>query len=302
MLRTTKSARNACTVNSGHYHHVVRLNHPCVKQNIAKNTMPYVNRNGVNVYYESFGQGQPIVFLHPWSTNRYIWSNQLLEFARDHQCLAVDHRGHGMSDKPADGYGIPEMSADVQAILDDAGIDKAILVGNSIGGMIAMQVNLDAPERVVGNLILSSATNFAAESPPEVAEAIQADWRAFFSGLLQATVSEKSKKDRPEILNYMESCFRVEENFTEGVFFASLADPQGVFSWDISDRLKDIAKPTLIIAGEEDGATTVKQNQFLADNIPNSEIKIYKDIAHFCQLEAPTMFNQDLKQFISTLH
>ena len=54
--------------------------------------MPSINRKGVNVYYESFGQGLPIVFLHPWTTNRYIWSNQLFDFARNHRCLVVDHQ------------------------------------------------------------------------------------------------------------------------------------------------------------------------------------------------------------------
>jgi pimeloyl-ACP methyl ester carboxylesterase len=211
----------------------------------------------------------------------------------------VDHRGHGQSDKPAEGYGIDEMAADVVAILDDAGIDRAVLVGNSIGGMTAMQMSLDAPERVIGNLILSSGTNIGADTPPEVAEAMQKDWRAVFSGLLDNAVSPKSKQDKPEIQAFMEGCFRTETNFTEGVFWASAADPKGVFNWDISDRLKDISQPTMIIAGEDDGATTPAQNQFLADNIPNATIKMVKDVAHFCQLEKPSDFNADLAAFIA---
>ena len=263
--------------------------------------MPYINRDDVNVYYESFGAGLPIVFLHPWSTNRYIWSFQLLAFARSHRCIVVDHRGHGLSDKPAQGYGMDEMAADVVAILDDTGVDRAILVGNSIGGMIAMQTSLDAADRVIGNLVLSSATNFAADTPPEMAEAMQKDWRGVFSGLMDAAVSAQSKAERPEIQAYMEGCFRVEDNFTEAVFFASASDPNGVFNWNISDRLKDITQPTLIIAGEQDGATTVAHNQFLADNIPNSEIKIYQNVGHFCQLEKPMAFNDDLRNFIAKI-
>ena len=262
--------------------------------------MPDVNRNGVNVYYESLGEGGPaLVFLHPWATNRYIWAGQLAIFARTNRCIVVDHRGHGQSDKPAEGYGIDEMAADVVAILDDAGIDRAVLVGNSIGGMTAMQMSLDAPERVIGNLILSSGTNIGADTPPEVAEAMQKDWRAVFSGLLDNAVSPKSKQDKPEIQAFMEGCFRTETNFTEGVFWASAADPKGVFNWDISDRLKDISQPTMIIAGEDDGATTPAQNQFLADNIPNATIKMVKDVAHFCQLEKPSDFNADLAAFIA---
>ena len=263
--------------------------------------MPNITRNGVKVFYESHGSGLPIVFLHPWSTNHYIWAFQLPEFALNHRCIVMDHRGHGLSDKPPSGYGMGEMAADVIAVLDDAGVDRAVLVGNSIGGMIAMQTSLDAPKRVIGNLILSSATNFGADTPPEVAEAMQKDWRGVFSGLLSACVSAKSKAERPEILAFMEGCFRAEGNFNETVFFASAADPNGVFNWNISNRLKDIKQPTLIIAGEEDGATTVAHNQFLAANIPNSEIKIYKDVGHFCQLEKPMAFNADLRGFLKRL-
>jgi len=264
--------------------------------------MPHINRDGVQVYYESFGEGDPaIVFLHPWSTNRYIWAGQLPIFASKHRCILVDHRGHGQSDKPEAGYGLDEMAADVVAVLDDAGIDRAVLVGNSIGGMTAMQVSLDAPNRVIGNLILSSGTNIGADTPPEVAEAMQQDWKGVFSALLDSAVSAKSKADRPEIQAFMEGCFRTETNFTEGVFWASMADPGGVFNWNISDRLKDITQPTMIIAGEEDGATTPAQNQFLADNIPNAEIKMYKDVGHFCQLEKPSSFNADLVAFLANV-
>jgi len=262
--------------------------------------MPHVNRNGVKVYYESFGSGSPaIVFLHPWTTNRYIWAGQLPIFARNHQCILVDHRGHGQSDKPADGYAIGEMAADVIAIMDDAGVDKAVLVGNSIGGMIAMQTSLDAPGRVIADLILSSGTNIGADTPPEVAEAMQKDWRSVFSALLDSAVSAKSKADKPEIQAFMEGCFRTDTNFTEAVFWASMADPNGVFNWNISDRLKDIKQPVLIIAGEEDGATTPAHNQFLADNIPNATIKMVKDVGHFCQLEKPAFFNAELEAFLA---
>ena len=260
--------------------------------------MPHINRNGVKVYYESFGSGTPIVFLHPWSTNRFIWAFQLMAFSRTHQCIAVDHRGHGQSDKPDGGYAITEMAADVNAILDDVGADKAVLVGNSIGGMVAMQTCLDYPERVIGALVLSSGTNMGADAPPEMAEAMQADWRAMFSGLLDAAVSEKTKAEKPEIGVFMEGCFRVEDNFNEQVFFTSVADPGGVFNWNATDTLKNIKQPVLILAGEEDGATSVEQNQFLADNIPGSEIKVFKDVGHFLQLEQPMTFNAELQGFL----
>ena len=261
--------------------------------------MPHITRDGVNVYYEELGAGDPtLVFLHPWSTNHFIWANQLQVFSTSHRCITVDHRGHGHSDKPEGGYAIGEMAADVVAILDQCGVDKAVLIGNSIGGMVAMQTSLDAPDRVIANLILSSGTNMAAGQPPEVAEAMQQDWRGVFSALLDSAVSAKSKAARPEILDFMDACFRNEANFTEGVFWSSVADPNGVFNWNITEQLKDIKQPTLILAGTEDGATPVESNQLLADNIPNAEIKIYEEIGHFLQLENPQAFNSDLQGFL----
>jgi pimeloyl-ACP methyl ester carboxylesterase len=81
--------------------------------------------------------------------------------------VVIDERGHGRSDKPQQGYAIKEMAADVVAVLDELKIDKAILVGNSIGGMLTMQTNLDNPDRVLANVIVSSGTNMAAVMPQE---------------------------------------------------------------------------------------------------------------------------------------
>lgn len=260
--------------------------------------MPYAKRGGVNIYYETYGKGFPIVFLHPFSTNGYIWYFQTFTFAQTNQCIIVDERGHGRSDKPQQGYAIKEMAADVGAVLDDLKISKAILVGNSIGGMIAMQFNLDNPDRVAGNVIVSSGTNIAAGMPPEAKAAFQKDPVGTFGALVDGAFSAKTKRERPELLDLMKGHFIVEDNFPRHAFFAAIADPSGVFNWNISDRLKDIRKPTLILAGEEDQATPVAANKFLADNIPGAQLRVLKDVGHFYQLEKSADFNRDLAQFV----
>jgi 3-oxoadipate enol-lactonase len=261
--------------------------------------MPYVNRNGVKIYYETYGQGFPIVFLHPFSTNGYIWYFQTFSFARTNQCVVIDERGHGRSDKPQQGYAIKEMAADVIAVLDELKLDKAVLVGNSIGGMIVMQLNLDYPERVVGNVIVSSGTNLGAGMPPEAMAAFQQDAEAAFGGLMEGAVSAKTKRERPEILDLMKAQFAVEANFPRYVFAAAGADPNGVFNWNITTRLKEIRKPTLVLAGEEDQGTPVAVNKFLADNIPGAQLRVVKDVGHFYQLENPPEFNRELRQFLT---
>ena len=164
-----------------------------------------------------------------------------------------------------------------------------------------MQVNLDAPERVRGTLILSSGTNIGADMPPEAGEAFQKDWRGAFAGLLDGALSAKSKREKPELMDLLIGYYMVDENFTDNTFGGSAGDPSGVFSWNISDRLGDIKSPTLVIAGTEDQATPLELNQFLADNIPGARLKVVEDVGHFYQLERPADFNNDLRDFLKQL-
>ena len=255
--------------------------------------MPYVNSNGVDIYYETYGQGVPIVFLHPLYTNGYIWCFQIFPFARTNQCVVIDHRGHGRSGKPQQGYSIREHTEDVAAVLDELQIDRAVLVGNAIGGMIAMQFSLDYPERVLGNVIISTGMGLSQDMP---ADAL-VDQGAF-TRLIDLTVSAKTRQQRGEILDLMKALVIVESNFPRYVFVASSQDPEGVFNWNIKDRLKDIHNPTLVLVGAEDQATPVEMLRVVADGIPGAQLNVIKDVGHFYQLENPSEFNETLRQFV----
>jgi pimeloyl-ACP methyl ester carboxylesterase len=263
--------------------------------------MPLAQNGTVKIYYDNYGQGTPIVFLHPWSTNGGIWYFQTFPFAQTNQVIVIDHRGHGRSDKPMGGYSIQEHASDVRAVLDAVGVQKAILVGNSIGGMIAMQFTLDHPDRVTGQLILSSGTALGENMPKEAAAAFQTDYLATFGALMEGAVAAKTKRERPEILEVMRAHFAVQSNFPKHVFDSAIADQNGVFSWNIKSRLGSIRKPTLVVAGEEDQATPVAANKFLADNIPDARLITVKDVGHFHQLEKPLEFNATLKEFAARL-
>lgn len=263
--------------------------------------MPHADNCGVKIFYDTYGNGTPIVFLHPWTTNAYIWYFQIFPFARTNQVVAIDHRGHGRSDKPQSGYAIPIHASDVTAVLDALKIDRAILVGNSIGGMIAMQFALDHPERVKGLFILSSGTGVGAGMPKEVAAAFKSDFEGTFGALLDGTISAKTRRERPEIVEVMKSHFLVESNFPRHVFDSSFADPAGVFNWNIAGQLSSIKAPTVVYAGAEDQATPVAANQLLADKIPGAKLNVIKDVGHFFQLEKPLEFNAALKEFVSAL-
>src|SRR6266849_6791849 len=121
--------------------------------------MPYADNKGIKIFYDTYGTGTPIVFLHPWTTNGYIWYYQIFPFARTNHCIAVDHRSHDHSNKPKTWYSIQKHTNDVGAVFDAAKIDKAVLVGNSIGGMIRFSSRSITP-------IMCSATSSSAAAPP----------------------------------------------------------------------------------------------------------------------------------------
>ncbi len=260
--------------------------------------MPHVERNGVRVYYECFGQGAPVVLLHPMSTNRYFWTHQIFAFARERRVVVVDHRGHGLSDRPAGGYGVGEMAADVRAVLDHAGVDRAVLVGCSLGGMIALQTALDAPDRVRAMAIVSSGTRLAPRVPAAVLQAYVERFDDAFEYMLRGSTSARTKRERAEACAYLGDVCRVRDNFTSDVFLASLADADGVFHWDIADRLEGIRQPALVIAGQEDEAMPLDATRLLAATIPGARLKVIPEVGHYYPLERPADFNADLGAFL----
>ena len=263
--------------------------------------MPFVNRNTVNIYFESFGKGTSIVLLHPFSTNRYFWTHQIFPLARKYRVIVIDLRGHGLSDKPNEGYSIPEMALDVKAVLDAAQVDQAVLVGVSLGGMIAMQLALYSPLHVMALMLTSCGTHLASGVPPVVWQAYHERFEAAFGFMTKGSVSEKTKTEKPEIFEYLDSVFRIPENFTKESFLASLRDPEGLFNWNISEQLSKIKVPTLVLAGEADQAISVEAIRYLSTAIPKARLKLLTDVGHYYPIERPTDFNRDLCSILEEL-
>jgi pimeloyl-ACP methyl ester carboxylesterase len=263
--------------------------------------MPYADRDGVRIFYESFGDGAPIVFLHPLSMNRYAWVHQAFAFARTHRVVILDLRGHGLSDRPDSGYSIGRMALDVRAVLDHAGIEEAVLVGNSAGAMTAVQVALDTPRRVRAMMLVSCATNLAPSIPAEVLHAYDARFEAAFDYMTQGATSARTKRDRPEVPAFLANVYRAKGNFTREVFLSSIRDPDGVFHWNVTDRLKELLQPVFVIAGQEDQTMPAEAMRALAAGLSHATFKVVPEVGHYYALERPSDFNDDLRGFLAQL-
>jgi pimeloyl-ACP methyl ester carboxylesterase len=103
--------------------------------------MPYAERNGVRLYYERDGAGEPeLVFVHGWCCDASFYAPQVEHFRSAHAVTVVELRGCGRSDRPPDGYGIPSLADDVATVCAHEGIRKPVVVGHSLGGMIALEL------------------------------------------------------------------------------------------------------------------------------------------------------------------
>jgi pimeloyl-ACP methyl ester carboxylesterase len=264
--------------------------------------MPYVNSDGVNIYYETYGKGTPIVFLHSFTQSSYAWMYQLFDLSRDFQTVIADFRGHGRSDKPQEGYGLDIMAKDTAAVLDALNLDKVVLVGNSLGGMVAAQLCVDYPDRVMGAIMVSPAIGIALFTPKDQLDVFLGDYEQGITFLLDGCLSEKSKKERPEITAMMKGTALSEESFPRYAFDAIIKDPNGIFYWDIRDRLqKEFNKPALFFAGAEDKDTPLHANKALADALPGVKFQVIDEVGHVYHMEKPMEFNKVIRDFVATL-
>ena len=121
--------------------------------------------NGTRLHYAEYGNpdGEPVVFLHGWPDSWFSFSRVLPLLPESFRAVAIDQRGFGDSDRPESGYAIPEMGADVIAILDALKMERATLVGHSFGSFVARQAAIAQPERVAALVLIG--TGFAASNP-----------------------------------------------------------------------------------------------------------------------------------------
>jgi pimeloyl-ACP methyl ester carboxylesterase len=265
--------------------------------------MPFVEReHGVRVQYDDYGQGLPLVFLHGYSCNAWIWTYQVPLLAHRYRCIVIEARGHGRSSKPLSGYAIQDMAADDAAVLAALGIDRAILVGNSMGGMRAMQICLDNPDLVAANLIISSATNLTRfVDSTDLLRDLRTKYEEMSDEFVRRCFSQRTRRERPEICHLLKNNLLDSVAFPRRVACALVEHPDGVWNWDITPRLAEISQPTLIVVGEEDEATPVEANRILAEHMPNADLQIIPDVAHMYQIEQPLAFNQALENFVARL-
>lgn len=234
-----------------------------------------------------------MAFLHCWGCSRRFWSEQVSYFTDSHTVIALDFRGHGESDMPDSGYTLGRLAADVHEVLLGLDLAPAIVVGHSMGGMVAQQLAIDYHEDVRA-LVLVATTSADPDNTLISAKIADETPRLGYVNALTKTFPLWFLPDADEsIVRWTrDEMQRVPENVT----LELVSDYLGL---DFRPELPGIQATTLVIAARGDASTPVAGSKVIANLISDSELVVIEGVGHFVQLERPAEVNAAIRRFLS---
>lgn len=269
----------------------------------------YIELDSVKIRYWSAGEGEPIILLHGGNSCIEIWSLNINALAKHYRVYAFDMVGQGLSDKPIADYSLDYQVGFLQRFMDAFDINRATLIGNSMGGSIALKFAIELPQRV-NKLVLVSSFGLGREID-------------FFKRFL-ATFPFFVNLSRPSHLGakaMLSSCVYNDQSFPAewvelSYQYFKLPNKKRVIKsmvntnfsfWGLKNevfkpivtQLKNINAPTLVFWGKQDQVIPVKHSNIAAKQIPNCRLHVFDRCGHWAQVEYPAEFNQMTLEFLN---
>ncbi|HKQ06997.1 MAG TPA: alpha/beta fold hydrolase [Blastocatellia bacterium] len=257
--------------------------------------------NHLNLEYRDQGSGEPVIFIHAFPLNQTMWDEQVA--ALSHRCRAItlDLRGFGGSDVADGPSTMEQMAADVRGLMSALKIERATLVGLSMGGYVSLAFYREYPDAlralVLADTRASADTHAARERRLHSAERAERQGAAAIADdMVPLLLGHTSQQTRPDIAARVRAM--IEGNSPEGIAAAQ----RGMAARrDSTYILAAIDFPTLIVVGAEDGLTPVAEAEALRDGIRGARLQIIDGAGHLSNLERPQEFNAALIEFIDSL-
>ncbi len=261
-----------------------------------RGAMGAVTVNGVHLEYrlEGASRGETLALAHSLGTDLTLWDGVAEILGRERRILRWDLRGHGGSGAPAGEYRLAEFAAEAVALFDSLGVRRAHFAGVSLGGMIGMQLALQAPERI-GKLILSNtAARIGARQGWEdrIRLALEGGMAAVAEGVAERWFTAGYRGAHPE------SVARVVGLLTSTSRQGYAASCAAIRDADLTNDLRRIQTPALIVAGTEDPTTTPQDGRMLERGIAGAR---YRELpgAHLTPVELPEEFSAAVRDFLA---
>ncbi len=246
--------------------------------------MPVLQVNGIDLYYEVHGEGDPLLLIMGYGSNSGHWFVILPRLAAHFQAIIFDNRGTGRSGKPEIPYTAEMMVGDPVGLLDALGIESVHVFGTSMGGMIAQQIALRHPSRVK-KLILGCTSCGGAHAVGSTPEA-----RAFLFDSERAKLSdeERARSTVPWLWNqdfigsHPEAVERYVKTTTQHPtpMHGYLNQAHFILTHDTYDRLPDLKMPTLVLTGCKDRLIPHENSRILSSRIPGAELVMFENAGH----------------------
>lgn len=255
--------------------------------------------DGVELYYETHGEGKPIVFVTAWSSTMHFFEKNIPDLAEDYQVIAFDHRGHGESEKPGHGYRISRLAMDLKELLERLELTGVTAVGWSMGAAVLWSYLEMFGSDHISKLVCVD------QSPKE--DLVPQDWdrQSCFDVEAFTTLSKDIEYAEEEVFSRMagryDSITLGESGFVDEMVdcskTAKIELMRDILNLDWRSFLPEIKIPTLVFVGEESQATPPEESAYVGEQIPHAETVFFEDAGHMLFWEYPEKFNKRLRDF-----
>jgi pimeloyl-ACP methyl ester carboxylesterase len=249
----------------------------------------------LNVAEKGLPDGQVILLLHGYADSWFSYSRILPLLPAGVRAVVPDQRGHGKSDRPADGYAPDDFAEDAIQLLDALGIERAVVVGHSMGSFIAQKIAAKAPERVERLVLIGSAATARNEATRQLLNEVETLSDPVGTDFVRSFQS--STIHRPVPADFFEQIVTESLKVPARVWKAALT---GLLTADLTADFAKIRCPVLILGGDRDGVFARAEQERLATCISGATLKLYPDIGHDPQWEAPDDVVFDLLAFLQS--
>ena len=255
--------------------------------------MPRILVNGVELYFEEHGSGEPILIHHGYTGSHDGWVPIAERLQDRYRCVLMDARGAGDSERPADGYSIEQYAADVIALATALGMERFTYVGHSMGGGIGWWLGLEYADRLDRLILVAPIPADGIQTSEEYVErARQLREQGAREGLIR---ERRARVARAEVVSDDEVARSVDRalSASDGHFNDS---QQAMRDFSVGDRLSGLVTPTLMIAGAADNLLRANVENYL--KLPNATLHVFSRVGHGIYSEVPDALAEVIADFM----
>jgi len=251
------------------------------------------------IHHEVVGEGMPIVFIHGLGATSNVWFAEREALSERFRVVVYDRSGCGQSSRRDDGYSVESWGAELAGLLDDLGVETAVVVGHSLGSMVAQHFAATYPERTRALVLVGAEAALSPEGRDILSTRASLIEERGLSGVvdswLGSVLAPASRLADPVMAGLLRAMFLSYDARSYAQQARALRDA------DVRPQHRGISCPTLLLAGDEDPVTPLAWQQAIHEAIRGSQVRIIPGTAHMPMLESPMEFHVALLEFLTGL-